>query len=136
MTIDMQSLRLSVVGDLAPSVEESPQRGGRSWRLFGRATQISLEVESLRGPHLLITLANSLVVETGAGFDGLYDLFRQFDRDEAFVVLSSTTGGHVYWWLEIGDQRVVPRQYVNCSWRSRGAQTQERTLLREDGVYF
>lgn len=136
MTTDMRSLRLSVVGDLAATVEESPRSGGRSWRLFGRATQVSFEFECLRGPYLLITLANSLVVESAAGFDGLHDLFRHFDRDEAFVVLSSTTGGHVYWWLEIGDQQVVPRQYVEWSWRSRGARTQERTLLREDGVYF
>jgi len=136
MTTDMQALKLSVVTHLAPSVEESLQGEGHKWRLFGRATHVSLKVELLEGKHLLITLAGSLVVESDFGLDDLHDLFRQFDRDEAFVVLSSTRGGHLFWWIEIGGQQVVERQWAGWFWRSRGARTQERSSLREDGVYL
>ncbi|OII23934.1 hypothetical protein [Frigoribacterium sp. MCBA15_019] len=136
MTTDLQALRLSVATHLAPSVEESFQGERHTWRLFGRATQVSLEVELLRGKHLLITLAGALVIESDSGLDDLNDLFRQFDRDEAFVVLSSTRWGRLFWWIEIGDQQVVEGQYAGWFWRSRGARTQERSVLCEDGDYL
>jgi hypothetical protein len=88
------------------------------------------------GKHLLITLASALVIESDSGLDDLNELFRQFDRDEAFVVLSSTRWGRLFWWIEIGDQQVVEGQYAGWFWRSRGARTQERSVLCEDGNYL
>jgi hypothetical protein len=136
MINDLETLRLSLLTELAASVEECMECEGRKWRLFGQATRVSLEVDMQQDGHLLITLANSLVIESDEGLAVLQTLLKRFDREEAFVVLSSSTLGRLYWWIEIGGLQVLARQYGSWSWRSRGSRTQERVPLREGATYL
>lgn len=136
MTTDLETLRLSLAAELAASVKESIECEGQRWLLYGQMTRVSLEIEVQRDEHLLITIANSLVIETDEPLTSFRNLLSRFDRDHAVVVTSSSQWGHLYWWIEVGGVQVISRQYAGWSWRSRSSRTHEKLPLHEGGTYL